>query len=981
VTSIPVPRALLASLVLSAVAAGQQAGSIRGTVFDQDFDVPVAGATVTIFGTNAVETTSEGGAYSFREVAPGSYTLVFAKDGYVRQVKADVVVTAGKLTDLDVWLVGEFTEMEEFVVEDILQDAAGSEAALIAMRFENPALMDSIGSELMSKAGASDAAGALRLVAGASVQDGKTAVIRGLPDRYVSSQVNSVRLPSADEDKRALELDQFPAAVIESVQVSKTFTPDQQGDASGGAVNLRLRGIPEQTVLQFKSQLGYNSQAGFNDDFLGYEGNGFDFFGNDDQGRNIQPDGNWAGAVGTSEEDAPIDYKLGLDAGTKTQLSEGVEVGGFLSLFYERDSTFIEGKDDSLWRVNPGDPLSPEFGQGTPEQESQRTSLFDVTQASQSVKWGGLATLGLETENHSLGLTYLYTRSAEDKATLSIDTRGKEYYYPGHDPNDPSSPGSSALDAAPYIRSETLDYTQRTTDTIQLHGTHVLPSDGFDLGSSFRFSAPELDWTAAYSSAEKVQPDKRQFTAIWQPFGTGLWSPYKPAASFQLGNLQRTFKELEEEGDQYLLNLKLPFEQWSGEEGYVKLGFFDDSVERAFDQESFSNFNENGSFFGGFDDPWSGVFPDEDHPISDGPPFQDVDYEGQQDVRAFYGMVDLPVSEPLSFIAGLRFESTDISTIVDPEADALWLNPDSTTNAPEDLLPGEGNASFSQDDVLPAFAFTYQPLREVTFRGAYTETIARQTFKELTPILQQEYLGAPIFVGNPELEMASLKNYDLRVDYAPREGSFLSLSWFYKDLTDPIEYVQNVFTFTFTQPTNYPKGKMSGYEVEVREDMERYFDGLEGLSVGANATFMDSEVTLPADEFAILQAQGETEHTRDATNAPEYLYNLYFTYDLDGGDTQLGVFYTVQGDTLLTGAGAAGNTTFFVPTVYQEDFGTLNLSLSRRISEHFRLQFQAKNLTNPDIKTVYRSDQIGSDVTKSSYTAGREFSITLSASL
>ena len=45
----------------------------------------------------------------------------------------------------------------------------------------------------------------MKLVSGASVQDGKYAVIRGLPDRYVSSQMNGVRLPSADEDKRAVE--------------------------------------------------------------------------------------------------------------------------------------------------------------------------------------------------------------------------------------------------------------------------------------------------------------------------------------------------------------------------------------------------------------------------------------------------------------------------------------------------------------------------------------------------------------------------------------------------------------------------------------------------------------------------------------------------------------------------------------------------------------------------------------------------------
>ena len=221
-----------------ALAAAQQAGSIRGVVYDKEFDTPLPAAQVQILETGQKTATANVGNYVFGQVAPGRYTLIFSREGYVRQVKADVVVQEGKLTDVDVSLAGEFAELDEFVVQDVLQPGAGSETALLNLRFESSALMDSIGSELMSRAGASDAAAALKLVAGASVQDGKFAVIRGLPDRYVSSQMNGVRLPSADESKRAVELDQFPAAVIESIQVSKTFTPDQQGDASGGAVNL-----------------------------------------------------------------------------------------------------------------------------------------------------------------------------------------------------------------------------------------------------------------------------------------------------------------------------------------------------------------------------------------------------------------------------------------------------------------------------------------------------------------------------------------------------------------------------------------------------------------------------------------------------------------------------------------------------------------------------------------------------------------------
>ncbi len=963
--------------------AQQPAGSIRGVVLDQDFDVPLAAALVTNLETGEKVTTTEQGNFVLAQVPPGTYTLVFSKDGYVRQVKTGVVVAAGLLTDVDVALAGEFTEMEEFVVQDVLQLGAGSEAALLELRIESPSLMDSISSDLMSRAGAGDASEGLKLVTGASVQDGKFAVIRGLPDRYVNSQMNGVRLPSADEDKRAVELDQFPAAVIESIQVSKTFTPDQQGDASGGAVNLRLRGIPAETALGFKAQIGANSQASGEGDFLGYEGGGVSFLGLDHGEREIQAvPGDWDGAAGVTRERAPIDYKWSLDAGGKRELASGVTLGGFASFFYERDSSFHDdGIDDSLWVDNPGEGLTPETIQGTPSDGDFKTALFDVTQGKQSVQWGGLGTLGLETEKHSLLLTALYTHTAEDVATLAEDTRGKEFFFPGYVPDDPNDPGNTAgRFSAPYLRTETLEYTERTTATLQLHGEHALPLTGFTFGP-LDFGAPELDWTLARSFASTEQPDKRQFGSLFLPesfnpalpgIESSLWVPFKPAANFTLGNFQRIFKEIEEDGDQCALDLRLPFQQWSEREGHVQVGLFADHVERRFDQETFSNFADVGAQFdGGFDDSWSAAFPGENHVISES--LFDVDYDGDQRISAAYGMVDLPLSASVSAMAGARFESTDIRIVNDPEPFATWFPPGAS--APVDLEPGDADVAFSQDDLLPAVGLTYTPVEAVTLRASYSQTIARQTFKELSPILQQEFLGGPVFIGNPELGMSALENYDLRLDYAPVAGSLVSLSWFQKDIQDPIEYVQRLTNFTFTTPENYPEGELSGYELELRQDLARFGERLHGLSLGANATFIDSEVQLPDDEIASFAALQVPITSRDMTNAPEYLYNLYLTYDLDDAATQLALFYTVQGDTLVAGAGeSVGN---FVPSLYAREFGTLNLSLSRRIGRGLKLQIQAKNLTNPDIETVYRSEFIDGDATRTSYTRGREFSLSL----
>jgi outer membrane receptor protein involved in Fe transport len=227
--------------------------------------------------------------------------------------------------------------------------------------------------------------------------------------------------------------------------------------------------------------------------------------------------------------------------------------------------------------------------------------------------------------------------------------------------------------------------------------------------------------------------------------------------------------------------------------------------------------------------------------------------------------------------------------------------------------------------------------------------------------------------------MSALENYDLRLDYAPVEGSLVSLSWFHKDIEGPIEYVQRLTNFTFTTPENYPEGELSGYEIELRQDLERFAEGLHGFGLGANATFIDSEVQLPDDEIAAFEALQVPLTSRDMTGAPEYLYNLYLTYDFEEADTQVALFYTVQGDTLVAGAGeAVGN---FVPSLYAEDFGTLNFSLSRRIGRNLRLQFQAKNLTNPEIETVYRSEYIAGDATRTSYERGTDLSLTLSVNL
>ncbi len=999
--------------VVMCAAAPQDAGTVRGFVTDRDFGGPVAGAVITVVENGQKATTGEDGGFSL-SLPAGRYTVIVSKEGFVRQVKPDVIVNASQLSTLETELVGEYEDMDEFIVQEL--ELGGSETALLTLRLDSPQLIDAVGADIISQAGASDAAAALLLVPGASVQEGKYAVVRGLPDRYVSAQLDGVRLPTSDAERRAVQLDQFPSAVIQSIQVSKSFTPDQQGDASGGAVNIDLKDIPDETGFQIRGQVGTNSQvADAGGKFLTYDGARIPVMGNT-TGRGIPFDllgDSWPNAVGTETGGAPeFDYKWGVSGGGKWDLDDDVKIGAFGSFFYETDSSYFNNGIDDSWVIDPQLGTIPEPSLGDPTQVTGnpnfQSNLLDITQGSQSVQWGSLASVGIETERNKLGATYLYSRNATSTATLATNTRGKQYWttkpyeaywsnivgYPitlpeVYDPNDPASASNNELIlTSPYQRLETLTYTETTVESAIFKGEHKLGSeDGAFL------KVPILDWTASHSMATWKQPDKTQFASIWLPPSNaidpslpGIWLPLVPAENANLGWVQHIWQSIDETSNQLSMNLKLPFLGVNDREGFFKTGVFLDDVERAYSQETFSNnqlTDPTPLYIGAWDQPWSAVFPEEDHPIYEST--FDIDYDGQQRIGAFYMMADVPFGEQFNLIGGARFESTALTTEVYGDEDALYLIPgvDPNTGQPYNLVPFSvdptgANTNYTQDSVLPSIALNWDATEKLVFRVGFTQTVARQTFREITPVLQQEFLGGPIFIGNPTLTMASLDNYDLRADYTPEEGWLVSGSLFYKELQDTIEYSQfdSPQGFVYTSAVNYPSGTIMGGEIELRVKAVNLNENLEGLTFGVNGTIINSSVELPAEEQLFFATNGFPLTKRDMTGAPAYLFNANAVYAFEPTGTQFGLFYTVTGDTLETGAGIDEGA--FIPNIYSKSYGTLNFTLQQALGEYFRLSFQAKNLTNPDIQTVYRSEYLSGDILNTSYTAGIDFSVGLS---
>lgn len=998
--------------VFARAVCAQQVGSIQGTVIDNDFERGLSGVQVRVVETQQVVESDAQGTFLIDQIQPGTYTLVISKQGYTQKVSDPILVTPGQVARLEVGLSGEFTELPPVPVEDIRFEA-GSTEQIQELRLNIVSSVDGISAEQISTAGASDASDAIRLVPGASVQDDK-AVIRGLPDRYVSSQLNGVRLPSADAETRAIDLSQFPADVIETIVVYKTFTPDQQGDASGGAVDIITKSIPEQNIISVGFSTGTNTQvAEAGDQFLTTQDGGIPFDGTKDAYKSniFRPNRTRGIGVGGSQRQAPIDWGVDATIAGRYETEDQWTIGGILTGFYSRDAAYRDNEfTDTLIAQSPSaNTITPLQIVASDRGGTLVGSLFDIERGQQELQLGSLAGAGVSSENHSLDLMFMHVRTAIEDVTIAEDTRSIQFRT---DPDD--------LAELPFVRNETVAFTEQVVQSFQLSGEHTLKlwewEEESDSWISFR--DPVFDWKFSLNQATEVEPDKRQFGAVWTPEipdstivlpgpiiipvpgSPATWSPLLVGNGATFGTLQRTWQSVTEESMQYALNLELPF-VINNNEGAFKFGIFNDEVERTFQQASFANFGQNTAIGEelDFEDSLSeavsngqfGLFPIDDSGLTD------IPYDGQYDIFAWYGMVDVPLLDNLNFISGARVETTQISIVSSPEANALVidpstntvvdaLNPDGTpsTNLEGDILK---DAEFEETVVLPSFTLIYDATEELTVRAAYSQTQARQTFRELAPTLQSEFLGADLFVGNPELKPAKVTNYDIRLDYTSG-GTFLSGSYFYKDITDPIEIVQGFSTIvgTFQTPTNYPSGQIQGFELEARQKLEDFWEDLLGLSAGVNFTYIESEVQLPSNEVIGSANNAIPWFSRDAVNSPEFLFNANLIYEIETTGTKIGLFYTITGDTLIAGENRGFNDTRLAPVpngeltpgIYAKQFDQLNLTISQELNKYFSLKFSAKNLTNPEIQEEYRSDLVATRVRRS-YRKGIDFSISLSA--
>jgi len=918
-----------------------QKGTIRGVVSDKETGETLIGAAVFIEGTDYATSTDIDGNFELL-VEPGTYTLRASYISYQDLILNGVEVNEGEITVVKMNMPTGTETLDEVVLEAKVEK--NSETVVLLMQKNSNRVMDGISSQQIKRMGDSDAAGAIKRVTGVTVEGGKYVTVRGLGDRYSKTLLNGADIPSLDPEKNAVQLDLFPTNLIDNMLVYKTFTPDLPADFTGGLIDLHTKDFPDKLTFQFSGKWSFNDQTTFNNNFLTYRGGKTDWLGIDDGSRNAPANAenlpaDIAGFVSDIDENTSIvesfnkdmvvsakapamNQSYSLSVGNQKSLA-GKPFGFIVGLTYQKNNNFYE--NGTIGRY-----VSPNPGQLIPDK------VMNDVRSNEDVLWGIMANANYKfNSNSKIGLTFLRNQGG-NKITRQLIGRWSE---------------NALFDENDRFYSQAQNFVQRAITTAQLKGSHYV--EGMGNGT--------IDWVSSFTLSGQKQPDFRLFAYDWED-GVGYeikQQAYQPPTRF--------FREMSETNIDNKIHYTMPFD-FKGRKAEFKTGAafvyknrgftefqydyidneksFGDYMNDPDDGEQFINLDRISTFIAddniisGYTTP--GMYMRSNRQLSNS-------YTGTQSVIAAYVMGTLPLTEKLDAIVGLRFERTDITVESENPNDAL----------------GEVMAN----DFLPSLNLNYDLTDLMKLRLGYSKTLARPTFRELAPFSSYLFAGDYVLVGNPNLTRTTIDNFDLRWEWYPSFGDFVSASLFYKDFKNPIERriapeAQNL-EVSFV---NVPRATVLGAEVELRKELPFASSENHKTRFGINATYIFARTQVDSAEAAVRQEiDPNAKDTRPMYGQSPFIVNTYLSFVNIKHDFAMNISYNVWGERLTFVSQGR------VPDVYEQPRNVIDITFEKGFNTKWRMTFRAQNLLNPEYKQTH--DFSDTDYIFSNYTVGRTYSL------
>jgi TonB-dependent receptor len=878
----------------------QQTVRIVGTVRDETNAIALPGTPVEVVGSSQVVYTDLDGRYILT-VAPGSHQLKVALDGYQEKL-VSVTVGSERTTTVDIGIVmSRFAETVNVTGQSVDAETSSAAAQLVERRNAD-VISDNMGAQEMRANGDSDAAAALSRVTGMSVVDNQYVFVRGLGERYSNTTLAGAVVPTTEPDKKVVPLDLFPAGLIDSVQVAKSYSPDKSAEFAGGLVQIVPLKLPNRPVVDFSYGIGFSSTA-TGKSILKSPLNGRDVWGFDDGARalpagfpanKIVRRGVFTPDVGYTPEQTTA-YGKALEnvwrpaaadgaPGQNWSVSMGNRFGklGFVaSATHSYKEQYVE-ENRKFFRVESGSGSNVVL---------DATSDYAMQTGTQKAQLGVVANVAYQlTSNHRLGVENFFTHSGRDEGR----------FFEGDN-----------FDNVLRYRNYRVQFIEEGMWSNGVTGEHF-----FQGLANSRF-----DWRVNVARAKRDEPDLREVYYERPATAAAMASnaPYVLSDESQSGF--RMFNTLDDDTVDTSMNWAM-LSNTAGRPTQFKFGLNFVDRNRNFQSRRFRFIpivlTKDGPSLTNNTLP-----PEELYKTSNiGTAFRFNEetrptdaYDGHQTTASGYGMMDVAFSGRTRLIAGARIER---------------FQQDVNTFDPFGLFVRTVTATNENTDIFPAINFVRAMAGNSNLRLSYGATVNRPEFRELAEFEFTDVVGSRAVKGNPDLQRALIHNIDGRWEMFAGSRGIVAASIFYKYFDKPIERVVLASATPLATFQNSDNARNTGLELEVARDLGRHF------FVNANYTFVDSQITLFPNQLAT-----QTSLVRPLAGQSKNLFNM--TVEGTAGGFAARLLFNYFGDRIAdVGANDA-------PDILEEGRGSLDFVVSQRVrAMNIRLTFE--NLTDSEYR-------------------------------
>lgn len=853
-------------------------GKITGRITDEESGEPLTGVNVVISGTSTGTATDLDGKYTIRDLEPGMYSITISYVSYTKQTINDIEVEEGRGTTVNSTLASETLGLDEVTV------SAGanrnSEAGLLSIQRKAIAFQDGLSYEQLSKSGDGNVASAMKRVTGVSLLNGSDVFVRGLGNRYSNVQLNNAPVPSTDPNKKEAPVDLISSDLVQDIVVQKTYTPDQTGEFSGGALNITTKEFPDDRSIGFGYSTSYNSTSTFQN-MLSYRGSSTDFLGFDD-GKRLLPSPLQGGVEEnrlTSSNVLDVSRELHADWSQNDRVKaipsqsfklnyadqfneEHMPIGVVSNFNYKYDNQFkgrqVVRSVESVNRQTSQNVLSGDFIQNDGIESSNLSGMVNIFARPGS--------------NTKVGFKNLYSNSMDNTASVitGIYTNASRLNRQTLNDFDRKNVFSSSVNVEtifPALHDSrlkgSLSYSRAFRDRPDRRATHysLNSSDQYSVkfseGGNNHFFSHQIDNNYTAQVDYRIQPLKAvQLKA-------GVYGLFK----------QRDFsaRVLEYQDFQNRFPGSLSTE----------------TPDRVLSYESLENDYLN----------LAEITSNDDY------------YQGEQLLTAGYLNTKLNVAERFSIDLGARIEASDQKVNDESVVDKV--------------------------DVLPATNLTYNLTDRSNLRGAFSMTLARPEFREVSNFSFQDFVGSRIIFGNPDLKRTRILNYDLRYELFPNAGELLAVSAFYKQFHNPIEMWYRITERTEVKYNNGDRADLVGLEMELRKNLTPQ------LQFITNASYIVSEVDFTRQEDEVIGRLSNL--SRPMFGQSPFIINASVYYTLPVLNMDLNVSFNTFGKRIVT----IGKRTH-PDDEYEQPFHSLDLKANYNHGK-FTFSAGAENMLNDEV--------------------------------